>query len=245
MRKICLSFSTIFLCVIAYSQTDSTHYSSRAFVGWELGGGIRQMDFSALRKYEYFLNQPPNIQGGIHTSLYLGNPDKFFLSLFFGTTLVGEKTGVYNNSSIRASGNAGYFGALLSYQVYRNNDRKFLKAIYFSSGVNYTTAITTSKVKGKTILNADTSFFIEYSKVKNILINPEIMIELFNLSNKNSFPSFPFMIKLGYNIQFQDPKWTYYDKASQNPTALRSVNLGGFYATLGINVWLKKGVKWF
>lgn len=178
-------------------------------------------------------------------TLYFGNPDKLFLSIPIAFTVSGEKKGTYDSNDVRVSASTGSYGALLGRELFRNNNRKFLKALYLSVGANYVSASVTSIGQGKGVVNTDTSFFYEASKAKNILATVELMIELFNLSKGNSFPCYPLALKLGYNMQFNNPKWSYYDQAIQNPTVSRKVNLGGFYATLAVNIWLPKGTNWF
>jgi hypothetical protein len=228
-----------------FAQEDSIHRSPRGVIGWNLNAGIKQMDFSAIRGYTYFLGQPSNLESAIMVTLYLGNPDKFFVSLPLGTSFGHEKKGNYDNYSIRANGSSGWFGMMGTYQVFRNNSHRFFKAFYGSLGINYMNATIVSKANGKGINNTDTSFFYEYSKAKNILINTEITVELMNI-NSGYFPSCPLTLKVGYNFQFQTPKW-YYTTTIPNPNDQRNVNLGGLYAMIGINIWLKSGEmrSWF
>lgn len=201
-----------------------------------------QGNYSEIRKDAYFLNQPRNFNQGYEVSMFFGNPDKLFLTLALGSSFNKEKKGIYDSLTTKASASIAWFGAMISYEFYRNQKRKFLNALYFSSGVNHHKLFIYSKGNGPGKINQDTTFFYESSNAGNLLICGEIMAELFNISKKTvDFPVFPLTLRIGYNYQFTEAKWKQYKETINYPVADRKINQGGFYFLLGINFWLQKG----
>lgn len=131
-------------------------------------------------------------------------------------------------------------GGQIGYQVYRNKRRNIFSAIYLLAGIKRTNYIFTSQSSGSGIINSDTSFYYEYSKAQVLYFTPEIMIELFNLvKTQEHFPAYPLTLKLGYDFQIANPKWTSF--MTSLSVINRNKSMDGFYISLGLNFWLKKG----
>lgn len=221
------------------STVDSTKKTNRAFFGWYVGGGLMQTDFSDLRQSPYFINRPNNTYGDIAASIYLGNPDKLFFSLPFGLIIPKENAGTYLGYNMKVGFSGSYVGGSVGYQLYRSKNNKIFTALYVLAGVNQTNFIFTSRASGSGAVNADTTFYFEYSKVKTFNVNPEIIIELFNLvKTQDFFPSYPLTLKFGYNFQISNQKWTIFESSS--PISQRNYAMNGFYFSLGVSFWLKK-----
>ena len=260
MKSAKIYFSSLFflyLTIVSYGQKDTMKYE-RGYIGIHLGASFKQMDFSGLRKYPYLVNMPTNNAEGINIMAYAGMPDKIFGTLWISPLYI-FSGGPYKNHSISGylhgvnTGNAYdltiqysafNYGASVTIPVYQKFTNKIVKGIYPSIGVQSTSVNISSKAVGKGTNNSDTTFYLENSKVKTISLNAEIMFELFSLNNKKGKDvcTTPIAIKIGYNYQFQKPKWsgTYYRNiGDENP----KVNLGGFYIGIGINIWSPKKKK--
>ncbi len=238
--RICIVlFFILFIHPNIYSSVDSTKKTNRAFWGWNVSGILMQSDFSELRQSPYFLNKPINTFGGISASIFLGNPDKFFIAIPFGLIIPKQGAGTYSGYNLQLGFSGSYIGVNIGCQVYRNNRSKIFKSIYILTGVNQTNYFFTSRASGSGIVNVDTIFYYEYSKARVLNFNPEFMFELFNLvKSHDDFPSYPLTLRLGYNFQLSNPKWTILESNSLIPPRNNAMN--GFYFSLGVNIWLKQ-----
>jgi hypothetical protein len=243
-RQTFLIALTLFLAstVLCIGQTDTTTKEYRKWnFGISVSGTFSQMNFSGLRKYDYLLDKPSNYYGGLTTTFIAGNREKLFGSFIFDHSFGSDKMGTYNNYNITSG--AGWTAYGISLTVPYPYDRlktKFIKGFYCSVGAQQVSLGISSRAVGHGIVNADTSFHFESSKAKTLLINGELMFEFLNLRNSKKYhylPPLPLAIKIGYNFQIQDPKWTgtyYRNSGDENP----KVNLGGFYIGLGFNAWI-------
>lgn len=223
-----------------FSNSDTLRKSNRAFFGCFIGGGITQSDFSELRQESYFLNHPSNLYGNFGATAFIGNPDKLFFSIPFSIIIPQEKKDTYLGYDMKLGLSGNSFGGQIGYQIYRNKNRSILSAIYLLAGAKRANYIFTSRASGSGIINTDTTFYYEYSKAQVLYLTPEIMIELFNLvKTQDQFPAYPLTLKLGYNFQVENPKWIIYESSSQ--ILQRNNTMNGFYISIGINFWLKKG----
>lgn len=243
-----------FMISDAYSQADTSKYE-RGYFGIHLGASFTQMNFSELWKYPYLVKMPKNSAEGLSIMAYVGKPNKIFATLWINSSYIfsGGPHKNYNISGYLHGVNTGKsydltidysafnYGLSITLPVYQKFTNKILKGIYPSLGVQNALVNISSKAQGKSTSNSDTTFYLERSTVKSFLLHAEIMFELFSLNNKKgkSVCATPIAIKIGYNYQFQKPKWsgTYYRNiGDENP----KVNLGGLYVALGINAWSTK-----
>jgi hypothetical protein len=234
-----------FISIDSYcqSQTDTTKY----IFGWQVSTGIMQQNFSALNKYEYLLNRPQNFSFQYPSpSLFIGNPEKIFISLSLSTAFGSENSGTYNNYNIKSGGSSSFMGGNINCPLKTDFSKKSLQGIYVSLGVRYVSTSIYSKAQGINSLKRDTTFYYENSKAKNVVANAEIMFELFSLGKRPTRLRYPLMIKIGYNLQIQKPTWSG-DYSRYSGDESPNINLGGFYFGIGFNFWLKKGVmkSWF
>lgn len=222
---------------MVHCQTDST---TKYIFGWQISTGGLQQNFTALYKYPYLLDRPQNFSFQyLNPSIFIGNPKKFFVSLFLGTSIGKEKKGTFNNYNIRAGGASSYMGTEIKFPLKADFNKKGLQGIYFSIGGQYMFTSIYSEAHGINPLMRDTTFYYEASKAKNILAKTEIMFEFFGLSKRENKARFPFTFKIGYNFQFSKPNWTgtyYRNVGDENP----NINLGGFYFGIGVNWWTTK-----
>ena len=221
---------------IAYNQTDSLKYK-RGYVGGNFSFAVNQMNFSGLRKYTYLLNQPPNYGGGMDIMLYAGVPDKIFATLSFNRLFqLNPQSGDYNKYSLSVQYSYLALGISATVPIYHNLNNEVVKRVYYSIGVQSVAVDLSAKAIGNGAVG-DTSFNYEDSEVKKIVLNTEVMFDLFSFGkNHKEYANDCVTLKIGYNFQFGHPWWsgTYYrNPGDENP----NVNLGGFYVTIGINVW--------
>ncbi|HVA98502.1 MAG TPA: hypothetical protein VNG53_06375 [Bacteroidia bacterium] len=233
----------LFLNSYCQSQTDSSKY----IFGWQVATGVMHQNFSALNKYEYLLNRPQNFSFQYPSpSLFIGNPEKFFISISLSTAFGSENSGTYNNYNIKTGGSHSFVGGNFNFPLKTYFSKKSLQGIYVSLGVRYVSTSVYSKAQGINSLMRDTTFYYENSKAKNAVANAEIIFEFFSLGKKHARMRYPLMVKFGYNLQIQKPTWSG-DYSRYNGDENPNINLGGFYWGIGFNFWLKKGVmkSWF
>jgi hypothetical protein len=220
-----------------YSQADT---ASRFFFGWQIATGMMQNDFSTLHKYEHLPGTPSQINFNyLSPVIFIGDPQKIFISVPFGVSFTGQRKGNYNGYTISANSGGSYAGLDISFPLTSRFDKKFLQAIYLSLGGQYTNTTIYSKATRSNTTMKDTSFSFENSRAKNVVANAELMFEFFRLGKKPASVRIPLILTVGYNFQLQKPKWSgeYIRNAGdENP----AVNSGGFYCRLGFNIWTTK-----
>ncbi|MBI3510031.1 MAG: hypothetical protein HY064_05165 [Bacteroidetes bacterium] len=248
MKKVIVVFLFAPLSTFSFSQNDSAHIVHKSFFAGYVRAGMQQMNFYDLRQYGYLLNQPPDFSIKEEVGFLAGRRDKLLFSAYMGISdifvfsLNKQKKGNYDNYTVRSGGDYGYWGASLYYNVQGKANLKGFRGIYPVAGIQFVKSTIYSKASGKGIVNADTTFYLEYGNVKSTLINVGGMLELPKLLRgpKFKFDCIPATISFGYTFQFHDPQWTYSTPPS-NTSDPRKVNQGGFYFMIGYNIWFSKG----
>lgn len=221
-----------------YSQVDSTE---RCIVGVQMDWGVAQHDFSSLHKYGYLLNSPQRIMVSPiipSMSLFIGDPDKLFMSFEMGIKMGLPKRGTYDNHNVHVStGNISLGGSatipLKSYSSGR------LQRVYGSLGVRQLFTSIDSRAGLQFPSSQDTSFHYESSRATTTALRGELMFEFSQKVMRDNW-DMRFMVKAGYNLQLGQPNWS--GTFTRDPNDGSSpVNLGGFTLGVGMNFWRRKG----
>ncbi len=236
-RGLILITLLFFSQLIIFGQSTSASETKR--FGYEIEFGISISNFNPLHQYPYLLNQPNNTPVRIGGGLYFGNFKKVFWNPFFNSSMVSDKakTGTVNGYSVNVTSTQVSLGLLAGYSIYEKENLN----LSILAGPSYALGVLNSKANGKNKINADTSFFYERSLISSFPVFVGMML---NCGKLKSFQTthLDFMIKAGYSFQIVNPIWSYNfsHQTVRDNGADKSVNLGGFYFSIGVNLWTIK-----
>lgn len=238
MRCILILYSILCFSSV-HCQTDTT---KRFLLGGQFDWGVAQQDFSSLHKYQYLLNSPQKIAFNAilpSVSLFLGNPNKLFLSLDVSVKMGMPKKGAYENYNIQTTSLNNSLGVGATLPLPSVMGRK-MRGFYVSMGVHQLSTSITSKATGQSISLQDTSFNYESSHARIPALRLGLVVEFARKGNHVPWEQPHFIVNFGYNVQLGQPQWS--GTFTRNPNDGSSpVNLGGFTLGVGLNFWLKKG----
>ena len=224
--------------VKAYSQEANKSFS----IGIFPCAIIQQSNFTDINGEGWMAGEPPNLRfmwsGGINA----GNPDKIFASAYFVTCRTSNE-GTFSGYSVSASFYQFSYGISIHYAIC---DIGHLK-LFAAAGINYSTINILSKSKDGMPIGDTITLFENTTINQNLHINAEVSISIPVFKANQDHSLIPLELKMGYDFLASQPtnyNWYSYGGGNTKTISKPSINLSGFYAGIGINVWLwgKNGI---